>query len=493
MNSCFRRHGISAIISSTTRDSWEEKTVTNKEMTSIRCSYDNCPIPCKRKALRKLEAILFSMLLLMTAICSAAAAEAIPADPAAEKQYTLDKVVVLSRHNIRSPMSGNGSVLDDITPHTWFQWTSQPSELSVRGGVLETIMGQYFRQWLEAEGLFPENYQPEDGAVRFYANAKQRTIATSTFFSAGLLPVWDTPIETHAEYDTMDPVFTPKLNFLTPSYEQDIVSQISEMGGEAGLDGILAELRDAISLLMDVADIEESESYQAGIYGNLLEGTTELRLEEGKEAGISGPIKTATSVADALTLQYYEEPDAVKAAFGHELAEDDWRLIHSIVDTYSEALFSTPLISINVAHPLLEEIRSELLADGREFTFLCGHDSNIASVLSALGVKEYMLSDTVEPKTPIGVKLVFARYLSETDEAFYTVSLVYQSTGQLRDLSLLSLENPPMEQFLQFEGVETNADNMIAEDDLLALFDNAVSAYDSLVDEYADELFELAA
>ena len=438
--------------------------------------------------IRDLAKFLFAVTMFMTVMCSAAFAEEIPADPAAGKPYTLDKVVVLSRHNIRSPMSGSGSLLSEITPHTWFSWTSAPSELSVRGGTLETIMGQYFRQWLEEEGLFPKNYQPEDGAVRFYANSKQRTIATSTFFSAGLLPVWDTPVETHAEYDTMDPVFSPELTFLTPSYEQDVILQISEMGGDAGLDGIQAGLQDAISLLIDVADIEESEYYQSGIYGNLLEDPTEILLAVGKEAGAKGLIRTAASVTDALTLQYYEEPDAIKAAFGHELTDDDWRLMHSIVDTYTEMLFTTPLISVNVAHPLLEEIRSELLAEGREFSFLCGHDSNIASVLAALGVKDYTLPDTVEPKTPIGAKLVFARYLSEDNEAYYTVSLIYQSTRQLRELSLLSPENPPMEQFLQFDGVELNADNMIAEDDLLALFDTAIAAYDLMVEEYSDEL-----
>ena len=51
-----------------------------------------------------------------------------------------------------------------------------------------------------------------------------------------------------------------------------------------------------------------------------------------------------------------------------------------------------------------------------------------------------------------------------------------------------------MEQFLQFSGVEMNADGMIAEEDLLAAFDNAISAYDVMVDEYADEYeFALAA
>ena len=70
---------------------------------------------------------------------------------AEESGYRLDRVVILSRHNIRSPLSGSGSMLGEITPHEWFQWTSSPSELSLRGAVAETMMGQYFRLWLEQE------------------------------------------------------------------------------------------------------------------------------------------------------------------------------------------------------------------------------------------------------------------------------------------------------------------------------------------------------
>ena len=447
----------------------------------------------RRKEIRSFTLLFIFAMLLMIPLGPRAQAEALSPALTAGNTYTLDKVVVLSRHNIRSPMSGSGSLLGELTPHSWFSWTSAPSELSVRGGTLETSMGQYFRQWLEEEGLFPENFQPEDGAVRFYANSKQRTIATSTFFSAGLLPVWDTPVERHAAYDTMDPVFSPNLTFTSPSYEQDVISQISEMGGEAGLDGIQAELQDALVLLMDVTDMEDSAGYPSGVYGDLLNDQTELLIEEGKEPGMNSPIKTAASMADALTLQYYEERDAVKAAFGHELTEDDWRLMHSIVDVYTDMLFTAPLVSVNVAHPLLEELRAELLAEGRAFSFLCGHDSNVVSVLAALGVEDYTLPNTVEPKTPIGVKLVFARYLTPENEAWYTVSLVYQSTQQLRDLSLLSLDNPPMQQFLRFKGAEMNSDDMIAEDDLLALFDDAISAYDTLVESYSDELLAPAA
>ncbi|MBR3103231.1 MAG: hypothetical protein IKH46_05355, partial [Lachnospiraceae bacterium] len=63
--------------------------------------------------------------------------------PLSHDGYTLEQVVVLSRHNIRAPLSGKGSALDTMTPHEWYEWSSAPSELSVRGGTLETGMGQY--------------------------------------------------------------------------------------------------------------------------------------------------------------------------------------------------------------------------------------------------------------------------------------------------------------------------------------------------------------
>lgn len=439
----------------------------------------------KPDIVKKCLALALALTLLLSA--SAFAEEA--------KDYPLKRVVVLSRHNIRSPLSGSGSLLGDITPHDWFEWTSNPSELSLRGAMLETLMGQYFRLWLESEGLFPDNYRPEEGAVRFYANAKQRTLATSRYFSAGLFPVADIPVECHAEYDTMDPTFNPVLTFLTDEYAEDAIAQIAESGGVAGLEGIHAGLLEAIELLMDVTDMDESEAYRSGQFGNLLEDPTAITLEVGREPGMTGPIRNATSVADALTFQYYEMADDRAAAFGHDLTREDWLKIHSIVDTYTEMLFGAPLISANVAHPLLQEIRSELTADNRKFSFLCGHDSNIASVLSALGAEAYELPNTLEPRTPIGVKLVFEIHSSGNGEDYAKVRLIYQNTEQLRGLIPLSLENPPESFDINLPGIERNADGYYRLNDVLGCLQNAIDTYDSLLEEYSienDEMDEAA-
>ena len=55
-------------------------------------------------------------------------------------EYTLEEVVVLSRHNIRAPLSTQGSALDIATPHEWTKWSSNASELSLRGGTQTDII-----------------------------------------------------------------------------------------------------------------------------------------------------------------------------------------------------------------------------------------------------------------------------------------------------------------------------------------------------------------
>ena len=96
-------------------------------------------------------------------------------------RYELKEVVVMSRHNIRSPLA-SGADYQRVTPHEWFQWSSPGSQLSLRGGVLETEMGQFFRKWVVDAGLLPDNYRPEGDEVLFYANSTPSvTLPTGNF------------------------------------------------------------------------------------------------------------------------------------------------------------------------------------------------------------------------------------------------------------------------------------------------------------------------
>ena len=68
-----------------------------------------------------------------------------------QQNYTLDQMVVLSRHNIRSPLVSKNSVLTRLTNsnYQWFQWEGQPSHLTAKGERLEAKMGTFFKEWLQ--------------------------------------------------------------------------------------------------------------------------------------------------------------------------------------------------------------------------------------------------------------------------------------------------------------------------------------------------------
>ena len=390
------------------------------------------------------------------------------------ERYTLKQVVVLSRHNIRSPLLGRHSTMQRITPHEWHHWSSAPSELSLRGGALETMMGQYFRKWLVSEGLIHENEIPAEDAMRFYANSLQRTIATAQYFSSGMLPVANVRIEHHLEVGKMDSVFAPQITDDNEAFKALAQQQIAAMGGEKGMAGIGEKMADNYKTLERVLEMEHSQACLEGDTCHFRTDDAHVYLVKNREPGMGGSLRLACQAADALILQYYEEPDAVKAAFGHTLRWEDWESISAIKDWYGDVLFTTPEVARQVARPLLRTMLEELQAEGRKFTFLCGHDSNIGSVLAALEAEDYRLPNTIEKKTPIGSKLVIEKWENAEGHFFASFNLVYQSTEQLRSMTLLDLENPPMVFPIQLKGLNANADGLYPYEDVLGRIDSVI-------------------
>lgn len=395
-------------------------------------------------------------------------------------KYKLKEVVILSRHNIRSPLSGNGSALGNLTPHEWTQWTSAPSELTSRGGALETIMGQYFRKWLADEGLIAEGSVPTADDVNLYANSMQRCIATANYFASGLMPTANLKVTHRYSPSKMDPVFNPQLTKVSPEFKAIAMKQISEMGGKKGIRGINEALTPSYEITARVLDLQESPAVKNGTLSGFNNYETQIFLEPYKEPYMKGSLKDANSASDAFILQYYEVPDTVAAAFGHKISRNEWSKIAKIKDVYGDVLFTAPIVAANVAHPLLQYMFDELSSPVRKFTFLCGHDSNIASVTAALGVEPYELPQTIEKKTPIGSKLVIEKFTGADGKEYGDINLVYQTTDQLRNLDLLNLENPPMVYPVKLKGLKANADGLYLMEDILSRFASAISAYDSI-------------
>lgn len=419
-------------------------------------------------------------LLLLMFVCPSFVWAQTKRSPEFKEKYTLKEVVILSRHNIRSPLSDNGSTLGKLTPHRWTNWSAASSELTLRGGVLETMMGQFFRKWLVSEGLFTENYVPNADEVNFYANSMQRTIATAQYFSSGFMPVANVAVRHRYAPSKMDPVFFPRLTKVSEAFCSDAMNQIAAMGGKKGIRGINEGLEDSYRIIADVLDLKDSPACKSGETCAFDDYDTQIILKKGEEPAMKGSLKLANSASDAFILQYYEEADAQKAAFGHDISISDWEKIARIKDVYGDVLFTAPVVAYNVAHPLLVYMNDELNSDARKFTFLCGHDSNIASVNAALEVEDYELPSSIEKKTPIGSKLVFEKWIDKSGNEFVAINLVYQTTEQLRNIEMLDLDHSPMVYQLQLKGLKLNADGLYSFEDVNGRFEKAIAAYDDI-------------
>lgn len=391
-----------------------------------------------------------------------------------EENYSLEQMVVLSRHNIRSPMVSKNSVLTRLTnpTYTWFAWEGAPSSLTAKGERLETKMGTFFREWLGKKG-FIDRYSDEAFTFRFYANAKQRCQKTAERFAEALLPGENPRVEMNVQYDSMDPVFNPQITKTSASFEQQALQEVEAKFGD--LDEGIAE---AYAMIENIIDIAASPAYPDT--SSFSQYTSSMGIILNAEPFMTGGLKMACSVSDALVLQYYEEPDAQKAAFGHDISFNDWVTVSSAKEWYQNVLFSVYPIAVNVAHPLLQVILDEMQNRERIFSFLCGHDSNISSVLSALRAEETYLPGSVEQAAPIGCKLIFETFRGGDGTEYADILLVYSSAEQLREESALSYTNPPAGIKLSLSGLTANEDGLYSLSDVEQRLSAAIRAYDTL-------------
>ena len=396
------------------------------------------------------------------------------------QNYQLQKMVILSRHHIRAPLAGKKSFAGRATPHQWTAWSSAPGELSLRGGELETLMGQYFRKRLVRDGLITENYLPKEGEMRFYANSLQRTIATARYFASGLLPVADVPVEHKFALGKSDPVFSFELNMSQGAFLAEAGQEIKDRCGQAGVKGVGAGLGEAYKLLEQILDIKQSPVYKEGSFKHFATGDTQLVLEPGHLPYFKGSLRLAGQVCDALVLQYYEQPDDLKAGFNHKLTTQDWEKLAPIMETSYDLIYGTPVVALSLAHPLLQVLDGELALDSRKFSYICGHDLNIFSVLAALDAVPYELPQTILKKAPIGVKLVIEKWAGPEGQDYASLSLAYQSTEQLRQRSMLDLEHPPVLYPLELKGLAKNQDGLYLFSQVRQRLAQALAAYDQL-------------
>lgn len=365
--------------------------------------------------------------------------------------YTLEQVTIFSRHGLRAPLSSPDSTLGKVTANQWPQWDTTPSYLTTRGGVLESYFGHYLSEWLVDNHLLQDNTCPTEKDVYIYTNSLQRTIATGQYFAVGAFPGCIVPVVHKEKLGTMDPVFFPVINDDSEEFRQAAIASMNQIAGPDGIEGLNKKLQPAYQYMSEVINYPKSANCTVDKQCDFVAPQTELKIVKGQEPGISGPLRTGTSIADAFILQYYEGSPLQDVAWGNIKTDEQFEQLVAIKEYYNTVLFGSPVVAKQIAANLINYINGTFTNSDSQakLTFLSGHDSNVASLFSAMKIKPYTLPNQFET-TPIGGKVVFQKWRdNKTGEALMKIEYFYQSTDQIRKLEQLNRDNPPQKVVLE--------------------------------------------
>ena len=391
-------------------------------------------------------------------LCALSAIAALPlgfSAQAADGDLQLQQVLMLSRHNLRAPLADNGSLLTQVTKKSWPQWEVAGGDLTTKGGVLEVYMGRYTRQWLGQQGLINNNVCPAPDDVFAYANSVQRTVAAAQYFVTGAFPGCDVTVTHQDEMGVIDPIFNPVITNISEAFNKKALVALNAAGEKLSL-------KPAFQRLEKIIDYKHSPACAGQKKCTLSsDNQNKYHIENGKKPDVSGPLSVGESVVDAFMLQYYQGFPMEQVAWGQIKTPEQWQELYAIKNGYLSALYTPPEIAREIAAPLIDYIRSQLIdqdkASAPKVMLFMGHDLNIVSLLAALDVKPYKLPGQYE-KTPVGGQVVFERWHDpEANKDLVKIEYVYQTAEQLRNTEALSLKNPPKRVTLQLNGCQTDA------------------------------------
>ncbi|EJY9610744.1 bifunctional glucose-1-phosphatase/inositol phosphatase [Escherichia coli] len=375
-------------------------------------------------------------------IASNAQAQTVP------EGYQLQQVLMMSRHNLRAPLANNGSVLEQSTPNKWPEWDVPGGQLTTKGGVLEVYMGHYMREWLAEQGMVKSGECPPPDTVYAYANSLQRTVATAQFFITGAFPGCDIPVHHQEKMGTMDPTFNPVITDDSAAFSEQAVAAMEKELSKL-------QLTDSYQLLEKIVNYKDSPACKEKQQCSLVDGKNTFSAKYQQEPGVSGPLKVGNSLVDAFTLQYYEGFPMDQVAWGEIKSDQQWKVLSKLKNGYQDSLFTDR-------------------TSAPKITVLVGHDSNIASLLTALDFKPYQLHDQNE-RTPIGGKIVFQRWHdSKANRDLMKIEYVYQSAEQLRNADALTLQAPAQRVTLELSGCPIDANGFCPMDKFDSVLNEAV-------------------
>ncbi|MFT4055629.1 MAG: histidine-type phosphatase [Novosphingobium sp.] len=309
------------------------------------------------------RAILAVLALLIPAgVCAA---------PAHSGDLVTERAVLVMRHGIRAPL--DGEVPDGTrTDRPWPVWSVAQSVVTPHGERALEIVAETDRRLLASRGLLDAAGCPKAGAVSIVANTSPRAIASAVAYVRGFAPKCDLKVS-HLEEPQADPIFEP-LRAKATAFDAD--AAVADINRSTGGMARLAERdRKELALLNHVLGCGEDDC---------LPPAAPAVTGQGHDIVLSGPIRSASGIAQVLLLQYLEGMPVEQVGWGRIDAAGLQRLGRLHADLFT-VYTRPPYMAAHQASALGRRIL-DTLDHGAAFELLMGHDTNVTALAAALGV-----------------------------------------------------------------------------------------------------------
>jgi 4-phytase/acid phosphatase len=362
----------------------------------------------------------------------------------------LKLAIVLTRHGVRSPLL-SGEVMAAFAGQPWPKWETAPGIQTPHGNQLIALMGDYYRERFQKEGLLSGDPAVDGPAVFVRADNDERTKETGRILAKALVSVGDPDVHALPEGE-IDPLFRAFAAHVgKPDPELASAAVLGRMGG-------------------DPSNVERAYATQLGELDGILfgpggnpqqrpAGGEATRVSPGSKhylVSLKGRLQTALDCTDSFILEYAEGMPLSDVGWGRVDAGKlaDMLALHELYfDLTDRTFYPAQVEGSNLASHIIDTLEQAAAGDsvpgaigpsGERVVILAGHDSNIANIGGLFSMNWWISGTQANPMLPGGA-LVFELWKRGDGPSPYYVrtSYIAQTLDQQREATVLSLGTPP--------------------------------------------------
>lgn len=355
------------------------------------------------KILKKLHAA-FTIVFISSCFSSVAAENSFyEFTPCADAK--LEKIVVLSRHGVRSPTQDD-KTLSSWSKRTWPKWEVPAGQLTLRGYVLINKQWQDLKDILVTDCFADKNLFE---SLKIIADSDQRTIKTAE----AIRDAFSADTKIFSAKNIVYPLFHPvkagvtKLN--VQGVKENIINRVKSV-----------KQQEALDMVQTITDCCSNSVCDNQTRCNLTTLQDFVTVKDN-DVKLIGAKTIASSIAEIFLLEYGQWPDS-NAGWG----EVDGKALSKLLPLHNEvfdALNREKSVARARGGALFEALKNEINDSSSRIAFFVGHDTNISNI-GELSDLTWSIPDQGVNSIPPGCALVFLRWNSKTENNQYITAAV---------------------------------------------------------------------